>query len=217
MESEIDRLRSQIVEKDNIIKSQQKLIEFLNLSLEIASQKDASSANKSETIINSNKKRLQDSNYIKNCIYTDGSCLKSFPENPGGWAFIGNLNEEKVEKSGGMLNTTSNIMELQAVIEAFSLIKSKIAKLEDVITIYADSKYCVDGYNSWMKNWVKNDWKKADKTVVLNLSQWKQMWDFKQIFGKNVILEWVKGHADNKFNQEVDLLAKKAAKDAMEK
>ena len=69
----------------------------------------------------------------------------------------------------------------------------------------------MDGYNSWVKNWVKNDWKKADKTVVLNLSQWKQMWDFKQIFGKNVIFEWVKGHADKKFNQEVDLLAKKAA------
>jgi hypothetical protein len=85
MESEIDRLRSQLAEKDNMIKSQQKLIDFLNLSLEIANQKNTLQSKKDEPILNSNKKRIQtdDSSYEKNFIYTDGSCLKSFIELPG--------------------------------------------------------------------------------------------------------------------------------------
>ena len=48
-------------------------------------------------------------------IYTDGAC--SGNPGPGGWGTVLIYNENKKEFSGGMKDTTNNIMELTAVIE----------------------------------------------------------------------------------------------------
>ena len=56
-------------------------------------------------------------------IYTDGAC--SGNPGPGGWGAILMYNEHKKEISGALKETTNNIMEITAVIEALKLLKHK--------------------------------------------------------------------------------------------
>ena len=135
-------------------------------------------------------------------IYTDGSCL----ENPGngGWAAIIN-NDGNVQKiSGCEKNTTNNRMELMATINALKKIKS-----DEEIEIYTDSKYVKLGITEWINNWIKNDWKTSKRENVKNKDLWLELYNLNQSL--KVKWNWVKAHAGNPLNEEVDSLAKKAA------
>ena len=135
-------------------------------------------------------------------IYTDGSCL----ENPGtgGWAAIIIINKEKKIISGNQKNTTNNRMELLAPIEAL-----KTLKINSDIEIITDSKYVKLGITEWINNWKKNGWKTADKKEVKNIELWKELDSLVENF--NIKWSWVKGHSTDQLNNEVDLIAKKAA------
>ena len=135
-------------------------------------------------------------------IYTDGSCL----ENPGngGWAAVIN-NDGNVKKiSGNEKNTTNNRMELMATINALKKIK-----LDEEIEIYTDSKYVKLGITEWINNWIKNDWKTSKRENVKNKDLWLELYNLNQSL--KVKWNWVKAHAGNPLNEEVDSLAKKAA------
>jgi ribonuclease HI len=136
-------------------------------------------------------------------IYTDGSCL----ENPGngGWAAIIN-DEGKIEKiSGSEKNTTNNRMELMAPIAALS----KITKKKKV-QIFTDSQYVKMGITNWIHNWIKNNWQTSKKEDVKNKDLWLNLYKLTQ--SHDVEWHWVKAHAGNTLNEEVDALAKDAAK-----
>ena len=135
-------------------------------------------------------------------IYTDGSCL----ENPGngGWAAIIFMNNEKIIISGRKKNTTNNQMELMAAIEALK----KIPKDQEV-QMYTDSKYVKMGITEWIKKWSQNDWKTSSKQRVKNIELWKELNDISK--KHKIEWHWVKAHAGNPNNEEVDTLAKKAA------
>ena len=135
-------------------------------------------------------------------IYTDGSCL----ENPGngGWAAIIIDDGEKTQIKGSKKNTTNNQMELMAAIEALK----KIPEGQDV-QIYTDSKYVKQGITEWIEKWIQNNWKTSSKQKVKNVELWKEL---NNISKKNKIeWHWIKAHAGDTFNEEVDELAKKAA------
>ncbi|MDC1280414.1 ribonuclease HI [Pelagibacteraceae bacterium] len=136
-------------------------------------------------------------------IYTDGSCLSN-PGN-GGWAAIINDNNNVTKISGGEKNTTNNKMELMAPIKALQ----KIKKNRNV-EIYTDSKYVKLGITEWIHKWIKNNWQTSKKEPVKNKELWIQLHDLTNDLEINWI--WVKAHAGNTLNEEVDLLAKKAAK-----
>ena len=135
-------------------------------------------------------------------IYTDGSCL----ENPGngGWAAIIFMNNNKKIISGRKKNTTNNQMELMAAIEALK----KIPKDQEV-QMYTDSKYVKMGITEWIKKWSQNDWKTSSKQKVKNIELWKELNDISK--KHKIEWHWVKAHAGNPNNEEVDELAKKAA------
>ena len=135
-------------------------------------------------------------------IYTDGSCLKN-PGN-GGWAAIIFMNNEKIIISGRKKNTTNNQMELMAAIEALK----KIPKDQEV-QMYTDSKYVKMGITEWIKKWSQNDWKTSSKQRVKNIELWKELNDISK--KHKIEWHWVKAHAGNPNNEEVDELAKKAA------
>ena len=135
-------------------------------------------------------------------IYTDGSCLNN-PGN-GGWAAIINQNGEVKEISGSVKDTTNNKMELMAPIMALKQIKQN-----DQIEIYTDSQYVRLGITEWVHKWIKNNWQTSKKEPVKNKDLWIQLFDLTSSFKINWI--WVKAHAGNALNEEVDLLAKKAA------
>jgi ribonuclease HI len=135
-------------------------------------------------------------------IYTDGSCLSN-PGN-GGWAAIINKNGEIKKISGNEKNTTNNRMELMAPINALKNINSK-----DPIEIFTDSKYVKNGITEWINTWVLNNWKTSKKENVKNKDLWLELHKLNQSL--NVKWNWVKAHAGDPLNEEVDMLAKKAA------
>ena len=135
-------------------------------------------------------------------IYTDGSCL----ENPGkgGWAAIINDDGDMKKVSGGEKNTTNNRMELMAPINALKAINSN-----KEIEIYTDSQYVKLGITQWINTWLKNNWKTSKKEDVKNKDLWLELNNLNNSL--DVKWNWVKAHSGNPLNEEVDLLAKKAA------
>ena len=135
-------------------------------------------------------------------IYTDGSCI----ENPGngGWAAIINDDGNVKRISGNEKDTTNNRMELMAPIKALKGINSK-----GEIEIYTDSQYVKLGITEWINIWTKNNWKTSKKEEVKNKDLWLELYNLNQSF--NIKWKWVKAHSGNQMNEEVDLMAKKAA------
>jgi len=135
-------------------------------------------------------------------IYTDGSCLTN-PGN-GGWAAIINKDGEITKISGNEKNTTNNRMELIAPINAL-----KNMDTDSQIKIYTDSQYVKLGITEWINKWVINNWQTSKKEDVKNKDLWIKLYDLNKSL--SVEWHWVKAHAGNPMNEEVDLLAKKAA------
>ena len=133
-------------------------------------------------------------------IYTDGAC--SGNPGPGGWGAILMFNDVKKEISGGAKETTNNIMEITAVIEALKHLKRPCE-----VEVYSDSAYVVNAFNNgWIYNWIKNNWKTAGKEPVKNKELWQELYDLTKTHKVEFIK--VKGHSDNEFNNRCDELAR---------
>ncbi len=135
-------------------------------------------------------------------IYTDGSCIGN-PGN-GGWGAIIIIDGKKTIIKGSEKNTTNNQMELLAPIKALN----KITK-GNKVHIFTDSKYVKSGITEWIHNWKKNGWKTASKQPVKNKDLWLKLDHLSNEF--EVVWSWVKAHSTDKFNNEVDLIAREAA------
>lgn len=133
-------------------------------------------------------------------IYTDGSSRGN--PGPGGYGVIMMSGHYRKELSKGYRLTTNNRMELLAVIAGLQALK----KNELPVTIYSDSQYVINSITKgWLDNWIRTDFKGGKKNKDLWL-QYKQL--SKQFKLKFV---WVKGHADNPYNNRCDELATSAA------
>ena len=138
-------------------------------------------------------------------IYTDGAC--SGNPGPGGWGAILMYKGAKKEISGGMKDTTNNIMEITAVIEAL-----KCLKVESEVQVYSDSAYVVNAFlQGWIYNWIKKGWKTASGENVKNKELWQELYSLTQKHKVEFIK--VKGHADNEFNNRCDEMARNAIKE----
>ena len=132
-------------------------------------------------------------------IYTDGAC--SGNPGPGGWGAILIYGTHKRELSGGEPDTTNNRMELTAVIQALSLLKEPCA-----VDLWSDSKYVIDGLEKgWARGWKKRGWVKSDKKPASNPDLWDHLLELEEIH--TLRCHWVKGHAENEFNNRCDELA----------
>ena len=135
-------------------------------------------------------------------VYTDGAC--SGNPGPGGWGATIKLEEETVEIYGGENNTTNNRMELIAAIKALEFLNES-----HKIILYTDSNYVKDGITKWIFNWKKNNWKTSSKKPVKNKELWERLDELN--LSKNINWIWVKAHNVDEFNNQVDILARKAA------
>ena len=135
-------------------------------------------------------------------IYTDGSCLSN--PGKGGWAAIIIDNGETLKISGNEKNTTNNKMELMAPINALKKINKK-----NKIQIYTDSKYVKLGITEWIHKWIKNNWQTSKNEPVKNKELWMELYELTK--SRQIKWIWIKAHAGNTLNEQVDLLAKKAA------
>ena len=137
-------------------------------------------------------------------IYTDGAC--SGNPGPGGWGSILMMGENRKEISGGKKDTTNNVMELTAVIEALKLLKRSCK-----VDLYSDSAYVVNAFlQNWILGWIKNGWKNSNKEEVKNKELWQELFSLTKIH--DVTFHKVKGHADNEYNNRCDELARNAIK-----
>lgn len=120
----------------------------------------------------------------------------------GGWAAILISGDNKKEISGGIKNTTNNIMELTAIIEGL-----KALKVECEVEVYSDSAYSVNGFNQgWIYNWMKKGWKTSDGGDVKNKELWQELYNLTK--KHKVTFIKVKGHSDNELNNRCDELAR---------
>ncbi|OJV53100.1 MAG: ribonuclease HI [Bacteroidetes bacterium 43-16] len=132
-------------------------------------------------------------------IYTDGASRG----NPGrgGYGIILQWGSVRKEIAQGFKLTTNNRMELLAVIVALeSLTREGIE-----IMVYSDSKYVIDSVE---KGWVFG-WEKKGFTGKKNPDLWMRF--LKSYRKHRVKFHWVKGHANNPFNNRCDELATGAA------
>ncbi len=138
-------------------------------------------------------------------IYTDGAC--SGNPGPGGWGAILMYKETKKEISGAKKDTTNNIMEITAVIEALKLLKEPCD-----VQVFSDSAYVVNAFEKgWLEKWKKNNWKTSGKDDVKNRDLWEELDALIQKHTVEFIK--VKGHSDNEYNNRCDYLATSAIKE----
>ncbi|MBQ7340153.1 MAG: pyrroline-5-carboxylate reductase [Clostridia bacterium] len=132
-------------------------------------------------------------------VYTDGAC--SGNPGKGGYCAIILINGEEIVVSGGKDETTSNRMELLAVIKGLEAIE-KPSK----INIYSDSSYVINAFNQgWIDSWLSKDWHGSDGREVKNVDLWKRLLSLYKTHKVNFIK--VKGHSDNPYNNKCDKIA----------
>lgn len=133
-------------------------------------------------------------------IYTDGAARGN--PGPGGYGVVMLWGKIKKELSKGYRLTTNNRMELMAVIAALEAMKKNNLEL----LIYSDSNYVVKAIEEgWLKNWIKTNFKGGKK----NKDLWLRFYELSQ--NHKLKFKWVKGHADNIYNNRCDELATIAA------
>lgn len=137
---------------------------------------------------------------FKITVYTDGA--SSGNPGPGGYGIVMMSGKHKKEFSAGYKFTTNNRMELLAVITALENLKYDNCD----VTVYTDSKYVVDAVTQgWVFSWVKKGFKGKK-----NPDLWLR---FLESYKKHkVSFVWIKGHANNLYNERCDKLAVEASK-----
>ena len=131
-------------------------------------------------------------------IYTDGAC-KGNP-GPGGWGAILIYGDQEKELSGGEPETTNNRMELLSVITALETLKEPCR-----VELFTDSQYVSNAINKgWLESWRQRGWRRRDGEVK-NPDLWQRLVPLLE--KHDVIFIWVKGHADNEYNNRCDEIA----------
>ncbi|HEX8678176.1 MAG TPA: ribonuclease HI, partial [Segetibacter sp.] len=133
-------------------------------------------------------------------VYTDGSSRGN--PGPGGFGVILMWGDQRKEISAGYRRTTNNRMELLGVITALESLRKKNIPL----TIYTDSQYIVKAVQEkWLDKWIKTNFAGGKK----NKDLWIRFFNLAKDY--QITFKWVKGHADNPFNNRCDMLATTAA------
>lgn len=126
-------------------------------------------------------------------IWTDGS--GSAKDRVGGWGTVIVIDGIEVELSGSAIDTTSNRMEIMAVLRGLAAVATP-----SYVTVYTDSQYVQTGIrkNGWVDRGpeVKNYdlWVKMNKVVNHHL---------------DVDVKWVRGHTGVPLNERADTMAGK--------
>ena len=136
-------------------------------------------------------------------LFTDGGC--SGNPGPGGWAFLLRhpATGKELERSGAQRETTNNRMELTAVVEGLTTLKSP-----SQVELFTDSVYVGKGLSEWMPKWKANGWRRKEKgrwAEVKNEDLWRRLDELAAIH--EVQYTRVEGHSGHEENDRVDQLA----------
>jgi ribonuclease HI len=116
-------------------------------------------------------------------IYTDGSV---FPNpGPGGWGAVLVHDGREKSLSGGATNTTNNQMKLVALRESLRAIKKPCS-----IIVHTDSQLVI--------GWLQDGWARKDVECAAILGEIEMLI---ARGGHTLILEYVRGHVGNPYNE----------------
>lgn len=133
-------------------------------------------------------------------IYTDGASRGN--PGKGGYGVVLIWGQHKKELSQGYSLTTNNRMELMAVIAALEALKKNNLDL----IIYSDSNYVVKAImEGWLNKWIRTNF----KGNIKNRDLWERYTELAR--AHRIQFKWVKGHAENVYNNRCDILATQAA------
>jgi ribonuclease HI len=104
------------------------------------------------------------------------------------------------QRYGASDHTTNNIMELTALITAYSLLPD-----DSTETVYTDSELCVNILTKWAAGWKKNGWKKKSGPIK-NLELVQTLYDL-YLRHPDVTISWIKAHNGWRWNEYADSLA----------
>jgi ribonuclease HI len=142
-------------------------------------------------------------------IYTDGSCHGN--PGPGGYAatlrrIAADGSELKCHRVVGLepKKTTNIRMEMTAVAMALEYLKTDEPQ---PIVIRPDLELIFRTTTDYLPTWLTNGWRKSDGKPVKNRDLWERIVAAAE--GKAITWEWVRGHAGDPRNEEVDRLAAK--------
>lgn len=132
-------------------------------------------------------------------IFTDGGC-RSNP-GPGAWGFVVVQNgEELYQESHAETSTTNNQMELMALLKASQWAVNNLGGGR--VVFHSDSSYALKSIQEWFPQYIKTDrWKEMKHIELIGL-----IVSLRYMYGTGWQYEWVKGHADNQWNNAVDRL-----------
>ena len=142
-------------------------------------------------------------------IFTDGAA-RGNPEGPGGYGAVllytdstGKVHTK--ELSEGYEKTTNNRMELMAAIAGLEALTRPCE-----VELHSDSQYLINAFTKgWIESWKKRDWKKADRSPVLNRDLWERLLAAAE--PHQITWIWVRGHNGDEENERCDFLATTAA------
>ena len=118
----------------------------------------------------------------------------SAPRGPGSQMLVGVNGQLTGTIGGGQVERQSELL-------ALSLLKEPC-----IVELWSDSKYVIDGLSKgWAKGWKAKGWVKSDKKPALNPDLWDELLRLESIH--TLRYHWVKGHAENEFNNRCDELA----------
>lgn len=130
----------------------------------------------------------------------DGSSLSN--PGPAGWAWF--IDGDRWA-AGGWKRATNNKAELMAVLDLLRQTRDA----GDDLLVLCDSQYVINALTTWMPGWKRKGWKKADGKPVLNVDLLAEL--DRELAGRRVTFEWVKGHAGHELNEAADTRARAAA------
>lgn len=150
-------------------------------------------------------------------IFTDGSvCPKDDDKDrtAGGYAalmifrFMANT---EIMVSGHKKNPKGpEYMEMMAIYKALKHLKKYKLKGKGKVALYCDSLTVVESYNTKLAGWQECGWKLRNGKHVKHWKLWRKIWKASRTVPLQV--NWVKGHANNKWNIRCDMTAKAEAK-----
>ncbi len=137
-------------------------------------------------------------------LWTDGSCDVHNPGHPGGWAalLVKKGEKEGTLVTGGYPDTTSNRMELTAILKGLRTVVDDGDAVGSV-TVFSDSQYAINILTGRYHAWENHDLVDAIRAIL----------DYEVPIVGDFFVEfrWVRGHNGNELNE----LVNKAAYDAM--
>ena len=131
----------------------------------------------------------------------DGACRGN--PGPGGWGALIRFADGRVHELGGFeAATTNNRMELAAALALLQELR-QLPRQEGLV-IRTDSRYLIDGLQSWIHGWKRRGWRTASGSSVLNRDLWEQL---DQARLADVGFEHVRGHSGDPDNERCDTIA----------